>query len=129
MNLFYSGRPTQNALHLLHCFRWRTARLRDMRLLREVLRNQLLRGLHGAVVIMIYRAHDQLRTIYVCQSAPGFFRANFNVLQGFVIICWRHAIIERHAIGDFARQFHHTHMRRANVDRHVARFATPVYDI
>src|SRR5947209_573841 len=129
VNLLFSGGPAENALHLLYGFRWRAAGLSNVRLLGKVLCNQFLGRLHRSMVIGIYRADDQLRAINVVQGAPGFFRADFNVFQGFGIVCWGHAIIEQHAVGDFACQLHHAHVRRADVDGHVARLASPVYDI
>src|SRR5258706_808993 len=78
---------------------------------------------------MIYGAYDQLWTVNVVHIAPGFFRTNFYVLQGCVVVFWRHTIIEHDTIGDFACQLHHTHLRCTNVDGHVARLEAAVDDV
>src|ERR1700731_1627300 len=98
MNLYFGCGPAENALHLLHSFQRRATRFRNVRLLREVLRNQFLRRLYRTLVIMIYGAYDQLWTVNVVHIAPGFFRTNFYVLQGCVVVFWRHAIIEHDTI-------------------------------
>src|SRR5439155_17537752 len=36
---------------------------------------------------------------------------------------------EHHAIGDFACQFHHSHVGRPYIDGYVARLAAPVHDV
>src|SRR6266702_3618992 len=81
------------------------------------------------MVIVIYRAHDQLRAINVVHIAPGFVRTDFKVLQGFMIVFWWHAIIEHHAIGDFSCQFHHAHVGRPYIDGYVAWLAAPVHHV
>src|SRR5205823_13720428 len=41
----------------------------------------------------------------------------------------RNTIIEHHPIGNFARQFHHTHLCSTNVDRYITWFTASVDNI
>ncbi len=100
-----------------------------MRLLRQVLGEQLAGGINGFVVVVIHRANDELRAVYVFERASCFACAFLQQLHGFIVVLRWDAIVEQHAIANLARHLHHLVAGGADHDGHMARLAPPVNDI
>ena len=78
LDLLVGGRPAQDGLDLLHDLRRDAGGLGDVRLLRQVLGEQLAGGIDGFVVVVIHRADDQLRAVDVCPRVRPALRAPFS---------------------------------------------------
>ena len=63
LDLFVCGRPAQDRLDLVDHLIGNTRGLSDMRLLGQVLGQQLAGGIDRPVVVVIHRTDDQLRAV------------------------------------------------------------------
>ena len=82
VDLLFGGRPAQDGLDLCHHVRRDAGGLGDVRLLRQVLGQQLARGVDGFVVIVIHRADDQLRAVDIVQRAARLSARPFPAAPG-----------------------------------------------
>ena len=100
-----------------------------MRLLPQILGQQLPRTVQRRLLVLMHRAHDQLRAVDLIQAAPRPLRANFQPLQRHMVIVRRHTVVQHRPVRDLPRQLHHLRPRRADHDRHIARRLPPVHHI
>ncbi len=97
-----------------------------MRLLREVLGDQLARAVQPTPPIIVHRADHQLGPVDVIDRSARLLCPGLQLLHRLDVVFRLDEIIQHHAVGDFAGQFHHLWAGRPDVDRHVARPFTPV---
>ena len=84
--LFFSGRPAQDGLNFGNDIHRNIAGLGNMGLLGQILAKEHFAFIDCFVVILIYRADNQLRTVDLVEFSPGFPGAVFQQLQRPVII-------------------------------------------
>ena len=69
-----AGQPRMDWISVNHLLR-NAGGLGDVRLLGQVLGQQLAGGVDGPVVVVVDRTDDQLRAVDIVQGAPGAFGA------------------------------------------------------
>src|SRR5262249_29253586 len=126
--MFFGG-PCQNAADLIEQVLAHAACLHDVRLLPEVLSDELTRVVQRLRAILVERADDELWPVDLFDIAARPSGAGLQMLHSLSVVDRRYEIVEKHPVRNLSRQLHHLHTRRTNVDRNVFWRAAAMHDI
>ena len=116
--MFFGG-PGQYAANLIQQVLTDATRFHDVRLLAEILGDQLASAIQCATAILVQRADYQLRAVDRFNTTACFLSSNAEVFHCFAVVSRRHEIVQQHAVRYLARELHHLHSGSADVDRDI----------
>ena len=98
-----------------------------MWLLAEVLGDHQAGHVKCGLAVLVHAAHHELGPVDVFPLAAGLVGALGECLDGGLVVVGGDQVVQHHAVGDLAGEFHHLHAGGTEVDRHVLRAALLVH--
>src|SRR5712692_3537071 len=123
------SRPSQDATDLVKQVRTHSARFHYVRLLAEILSDQLASIVQCSRTVLVQRANHELGTIDLLEGATRALGTGAKMFHRFAVVSGRHQIVEQDSVGYLACKLHHLHSSRADVNWNLLGQTVTVNDV